>query len=337
VNDAAARREPARAGSSASARFPRWIGLGLGLLVLAGCAGTAGTARVFDGRLVEGPYVEPEAYAAFARGSYLAARGDLRGAEQAYREAARRDPHSPAIWTRLGVLACRSSLDRALRLFDSAKSASDEYAPGWSERARCLAQHGQSDEALRAAARALHADPASRDANLIIADLHAASGKPELARACLLGWALFSPEAAMAGPEFEARAVRLRDPALIALAAQPDPGGSRSNEYATRATDGSPRATALDQPQLSAERAKLLLRANPNDADALVLGLVSAALLGDGEQMRVLLRGTEDTLGSASQLGAAFADLLRWYLGDAAAAAWTEARRGVTPPKSGAP
>ncbi len=335
--EAAARRKHARVQPARGAKHARPAGLVLGVLIWAGCAGAPGTARVFDGRLVEGRYVEPEAYAAFTRGSYLAARGDARGAEEAFREAARSDPHSPATWTQLGMLACRSSLAHALRLFDSAHAASDEYASGWSERARCLQQHGQRDEATRAARRALHADPSSRDANLLVADLHAESGKPELARTWLLAWALFSPETAMAGPDFEQRATRLRDSALIALAAKPDPGSDRPNEYAIRATDSSPRTVAIDQPRLSAERAKLLLAANPDDADALVLGLISAALLGDGDQLRIFMRGARDTLSPVSHLGAAFAELLRWYVSDAAATTWADAQRRTGAQKSGGP
>ncbi|HVZ32007.1 MAG TPA: hypothetical protein VG963_06260, partial [Polyangiaceae bacterium] len=122
-----------------SSRAQPWSVLGLAgaLLALTACSSGHGTERVFDGHTVSGRYIQPEAYAAYTEGVVREEHGDLAGAEQAYRQALLHDGQSPEILTRLGVLACRQSVPRALRLFDRA-DAREPYAPAWTARARCL-------------------------------------------------------------------------------------------------------------------------------------------------------------------------------------------------------
>ena len=83
---------------------------GVCLWVLAGCGASQNTQRVFQGEVVVGPYVDPEAYAAFAEGVYLEQHADYPGAMNAYRRAQARDADSPGIAARLGAVTCRTNL-----------------------------------------------------------------------------------------------------------------------------------------------------------------------------------------------------------------------------------
>ena len=78
--------------------------------LLAGCGLGAGTVtRVSNGVAVEGRYVPPEAYAAYAKGAFLEARGDDAAALAQYRLALDHDPDAPEILARLGAVQCRLS------------------------------------------------------------------------------------------------------------------------------------------------------------------------------------------------------------------------------------
>lgn len=119
--------------------------LGLASLAL-GCAGESKVVRVYDGRIVEGPYVPPEAYAAYLRGVLAEEAGDLRSALSAYERAAREDDSDPEPLTRIGDLRCRldpkskgadEALGQALRIDRT-------YAPAIAARARCAAARGDA-------------------------------------------------------------------------------------------------------------------------------------------------------------------------------------------------
>lgn len=186
-------------------------------LWVVGCSSTQSTHRVFAGRTVEGPYIEPRAYAAYAEGSYLEARGDWAGAERAYLQALDRDPDSPGIWTRLGVIACRRDLESALERFQT-DGVSVGYAPAWAERARCLRRHGNELGALEAARRAILLDPGNAEANLLIADVYGAQSQTEKASAWLFAWLLRDPGAASQWRALSQRGTALKDRALARLA-----------------------------------------------------------------------------------------------------------------------
>ena len=57
------------------------------LLLVAACGSEPRVARVYDGKLVEGRFVSPDAYAAFLRGVLAEESGDLKGATAAYAQA----------------------------------------------------------------------------------------------------------------------------------------------------------------------------------------------------------------------------------------------------------
>lgn len=119
--------------------------LGLASLAL-GCGAESKVVRVYDGRIVEGTYVPPEAYAAYLRGVLAEEAGDLRSALSAYERAAREDDEDPEPLTRIGDLRCRldpknkgadDALSRALRIDRT-------YAPAIAAKARCAAARGDA-------------------------------------------------------------------------------------------------------------------------------------------------------------------------------------------------
>ncbi|MDP9148414.1 MAG: hypothetical protein M3O36_00515, partial [Myxococcota bacterium] len=111
---------------------------------LAACGPAATVQRVYEGRLVEGRYVQAEAYAAFLRGTLAEATGDVSAALSTYGAAVRDDPTSAELWTRLGDLRCTQSAGDASadRSFSRALQLDAGYAPAWMARARCELARG---------------------------------------------------------------------------------------------------------------------------------------------------------------------------------------------------
>jgi hypothetical protein len=83
-------------------------------LGLAGCGSDPKVVRVYDGRIVEGPYVPSEAYTAYLEGTLAEEAGDLKNAIVHYKRAANADDEDPEVETRLGDAQCRADpKDRA--------------------------------------------------------------------------------------------------------------------------------------------------------------------------------------------------------------------------------
>jgi tetratricopeptide (TPR) repeat protein len=313
------------------------IGASALAVALLGCGTAQTTQRVIHGRLVVGPYVEPEAYAAFAEGVYLEARGDWSGATRAFRRARALDPDSPAIATRLGAVSCRTSLEQALEELETSGLARD-YAPAWAERARCLHRHGDRSAAFDAARRAVMLDPANPDANLLTAELQREAGQAERARTWLFAWALYDPAAAAHSEAIRREGQLLGDDALVALAATLAHRAHAGVADGTSAdADASPARRALlqiarGQPELAAASAQLGIDANPDDPDALVTGLVASHLLADEAAFLALLRRARSSGAPAADTAALMAELLRARVGDEAAEQWLAAHRRVTAP-----
>lgn len=338
-------------------------------LWVAGCGSTQGTQRVFAGQTVAGPYIEPQAYAAYAEGSYLEARGDWAGAERAYQRALARDPDSPGVWTRLGVIACRRDLEGALEQFQT-DGVSKAYAPAWAERARCQREHGDALGALDSARRAILLDPDNAGANLLIADVYNAQDQPSRASAWLFAWMLRDPAAASHWRAVLQRGVLLKDRELEDLAqaqvSQRRETGPHDGSFDTATSEAaawpdvaaalrtgdvslarikagergiSMRALALlaianGQPSVGLAQAELLLAAAPSDGNALVAALFASALLGDAAKFAALLRHEKRISLPEAELAEQMADLLRWYAGDAAAEKWLLAyERAKAPPR----
>jgi hypothetical protein len=332
----------------------------IGAMQLTSACGTLRkTERVFDGQLVEGHYIEPEAYAAYVQGAYHEARAEWSQAERAYRRALRSDGQSPQLWTRLGALACRDSLPRAQEHFERAL-AIEAFAPAWTERARCLALQQRTNEALAAALEGARLDPRGASSNLLVVRLYREASQPTPARSWLFGWLLLEPELETYAAELEHESTLLADDELTALTAaalQRHEGRGRSAlpaeplapNTAPQALMAAIRSGELERARtlasearlsplqlatlaletgradLALEQAELLVRANPRDPAALITGLLAAALHGDSRRFRELLRQTRSDELPSSELARLLSGLLRTRAGEDAAQAWDTA------------
>lgn len=313
------------------------------------------------GRTVEGPLVSDEAYAAYARGAYLEARGQRSAAIDAYNAALAADSSGAAIWTRLGALYCGEQPRAADDAFAEAVSLAPRYAPAWSSRAECHESRGQLDQALSDALRAVALDPDDTAANLLVASLYREQRRLPEAKAWLLALALRSPEPSAHWWALATVAEAAKDPALAREARRRlDEREARRDRIARPANDDAatsppselldalreqdlPRARALagqrridaralallaaahGQAALATQQANLVLAADPADPDALIAALVAAASAGDAEQLAGLVAGAEGERRPSALGARLLADLLRWFVSEEAAAAWTRA------------
>jgi hypothetical protein len=352
------RRRAAQVGAARAAHWRRRCAL-LGLaLASSGCGAGASVPRVMHGRTIEGPIVSDRAYAAYARGAYLEAKGQRASAIDAYRAALAADSHGAAIWTRLGALYCSERASAAEDAFDEAIELAPGYAAAWSNRAECRKRRGQLDEALADAVRAVALDPDDTAANLLVATLYREQRRLPEAKAWLLGLVLRSPEPSAHWAALAAAAEASNDPGLARHARARLREREARREHVAPATGDAAiepsselldalreqdllRARSLAASQridaralallaaahghsaLAAQQANLVLAADPSDPDALLAALSAAASSGDPQQLAALLEHA-DGERRPSALGARlFADLLLWFVGEEAAAAWT--------------
>jgi hypothetical protein len=150
----------------------RVLPLAAGLAVLASaCLRQPAVQRVYDGDVIVGAFVEPEAYASVLRGAIAEAGGHWPDALQAYEDAASRAPRSPEVWTRIGDVRCQANpRDRgADEAIDEALSLDPQYARAWAARARCAQARGDDAGAKAAATRAAEIDPAADGSNVLLA------------------------------------------------------------------------------------------------------------------------------------------------------------------------
>lgn len=159
--------------------------LAFGAMPLAlGCAGGSKVMRVYDGRVVEGGFVPPEAYAAYLTGVLAEEAGDLRAALAAYQEAADEDDEDPEPLTRIGDVRCKldptsgaaaDALDRALRIDRT-------YAPALAAKARCAASRGNVDEGVALVASIAPEDRTSAGLEALFVRLAAKTRAPDVDR-----------------------------------------------------------------------------------------------------------------------------------------------------------
>jgi tetratricopeptide (TPR) repeat protein len=149
-------------------------------LGVAGCGFRPSVDRAYEGSVVRGRFVEPEAYAAFLRGAMAQAAGDSREALAAYEDARRADGDSPEIWTRIGEVRCAldARAGEAERDFARALDLDPRYARAWSARARCALSRGDAPGARAAAEQAAALDPSADGANVLLTRAAATGGSP---------------------------------------------------------------------------------------------------------------------------------------------------------------
>jgi hypothetical protein len=116
-----------------------------------GCGSDAAVIRVYDGRIVPGAYVPPNAYAAYLKGVLAEEQGDLRSALAAYERAASDDDEDPEPFTRIGDVRCRLDprSNAADEAFGRAARLDPTYAPALAARARCAAMRGDPAAGIR--------------------------------------------------------------------------------------------------------------------------------------------------------------------------------------------
>lgn len=316
--------------------------------------------RGFDGRLIEGVSVSEEAYEAYVRGAVAEGRRDYGAAEMAFEQAARFAPDTPDPWVRLGAARCaRTPLSPGVAAaFAQALELDEAFAPAYAERARCALGRGKLADAERDAQQAIELAPTDATAGLLYVDVVARRGD----RAKALRWLsnlaqrhpderpLFEKMLELARPAGDApraawaeRELARLIPASPTVAARPPPGGLESLDAALRQGDleaararalekrlpasaVAVRAVALGAYEAGARQARLVLGADPDNADARVAALVSADALGDETGFRSLLAAGPTRPGRPSPLASlVLAELLRRRSETAAAEAVLEA------------
>ena len=128
---------------------------------LAACTAQPRVVRVYDGRIVEGRFVSPEAYAAFLRGVLAEESGDLKAAVAAYAIAVDEDEGDPEIMARIGEARCKLEPKDPLadRAFDAALKRDPASASALAAKGRCALARGRTGEAVELARLASVQDP----------------------------------------------------------------------------------------------------------------------------------------------------------------------------------
>ena len=204
------------------------------LLLVAACGSEPRVARVYDGKLVEGRFVSPDAYAAFLRGVLAEESGDLKGAASAYAQALDEDEDDAELSARVGEVRCKidprdPEVDRA---FKRALALDGASASALAAKSRCETLRGRSAEAADLAAKASaldpgnvglaalairadvsRGDPATRDRAIALTTAH---GEHVAAWDALIAWGSAHKDAALVvrGLEGLVRAAPTRSPEL---------------------------------------------------------------------------------------------------------------------------
>jgi tetratricopeptide (TPR) repeat protein len=276
----------------------------------------ASVERIIDGDVVSGPFVSAEAYASYARGAYLEQQRDLPNARSAYRHALDVDRRSPQTWVRLGAVECAlRNLDAARVAFASAEALSSDFAPLWSERARCAVATGRLDAAHGAAHRAVTLEPDRVENTLLLVDIQERLGRRDEARRWLDGLTARRPESGAGWRASLRAALRDKDAARVwassagLLRLHPERRAELSKLVPelglTSAVDASllegrlaaarrhavdakmasgelaARAAALGKATLARLQAEHVLQADPTNADAWIASLAALDLSGD--------------------------------------------------------
>jgi hypothetical protein len=175
--------------------------------------------RAYDGDVVSGRFIEPDAYAAFLKGAVAEAHGDLQGALSWYGQASHLDASAADIWTRIGDVRCRADPHdaEADASFARALGLDGTYARAWAAKARCALARGDLPAVRRAAGRAAQLDPTADGSNVLLART-AGTTKDAATRASLLALTVTARDPVLAWDALATWAEAHGDVALWALA-----------------------------------------------------------------------------------------------------------------------
>ena len=240
-----------------------------------GCAeGASGVTRMADGVRYEGRFVNPEAYAAYLLGVEREAHADYPAALNAYQEAHAEDPDSPEIWARIGAVHCFSNapargIAASRAAFERGLHNDPRYYGNYLERARCAERARDLRAALADASTAVTLRPTDEPANLLVARLLSALGRPAEARAWLEALQAFHDGSATFAHALEAS----RRGQLV-------PSGGAPSAVAHSHSDAFEELRS-GRTELARTRAQNELEADPSNADAWVAALVACDALHD--------------------------------------------------------
>jgi tetratricopeptide (TPR) repeat protein len=318
--------------------------------------------RVVEGVDMPGHYVSDWAYATYAYGAELEARGGFDRALAFYRKAVDDDPRSPELWTRIGALECLLGDDEeAGDAFAEAASLDERYEPLWRARAECAARRGQVDEAVAAAAIAAGLDPGRLETQLLYAGLLERAGRGAEAAQRLRELAVVWPSSIAVWEAVENDAAARDDAAWRAhaqrrlgeLRIRLEQSGARTGGWA--AVDAAlaggrlaearraarrarldpallaARALAIGRPELAIDEATLRLGADPEDGDAVAVLLLATYLTADGVRWAEAIAALDRARPPSAVGRWMVAELLLRHGGAAAAEAWL----GSPPPSAG--
>lgn len=279
----------------------RWLVVVVSL-ALYGCSGYTTTTRIVNGHTLEGRPIEPEGYALYLTAQLSEQQGALHRARKLYLDAARLDPQSPELWTRVGALGCRLKLAHADTEIERALNLDRWYAPAWVARARCELFRGKLDLALRYARAAQVADPDDFETTLVLVDVYQAKGKRGLAVTQLQAFLLRQPGSRQAQTQLQHLSEQKpptppdptpqnADPTMTEaiLAGELTRASARATELRMHQSEVARLALSLNRPVLANQHMALVLNAAPHDSALRALALLSAHRAHDQATFQRLL------------------------------------------------
>jgi len=182
--------------------------------------------RSFDGELVEGRFIEPAAYEAYARGALAERDGELERALAAFAQAAELDEDGPEAWAALAHVACRlGHHGRADDAIERAFDADPRSARAHEAQALCALARSDATTALSATEALLLVDPLRDEVHLLRARALELAGDPRAALAVLVELVLRRPERREPSEALRRLASTLDEAWATRLAEQSQPHG----------------------------------------------------------------------------------------------------------------
>lgn len=319
--------------------------------------GAPNVTRFVGGQTLPDRYISPEAYANYAQGAILEAKGQRTAALAAYTRALDEDPDSAELWTRVASLECRQHDADARTSFERARKLDADYAPLWREQARCALGRNATQTALEDIKRSFVLDPDDLESNLLYAQICEARHEFSKEGVWLDALVTRNPRSVPAWKALLAFAQRHGDRARLVRAAEAlsrevpellpelkrlDPvlaltaridralqagrlGAARRLALKAHLAPGelALRAAALGRTDLARREAARVLRADPSNHNAWVAELVAADLAGDAAAFARALDAPGAGLGGLSPLGVQlWEQLLIRRVGKRAAETW---------------